>query len=100
MQAGAMRSVVKQGEGGVAGAAASVQLRLRRWRPPPTVPPRSWQPRPPTSSTPPPLPCQVELCGSLRKAFGRWGLLLLGLGIVIGSGWAQLSALTASEYAG
>ena len=40
------------------------------------------------------------LRGSLRKAFGRWGLLLLGLGIVIGSGWAQLTASAASMYAG
>eukprot|EP00887_Chlorella_sp_A99_P006247 scaffold3.g6247.t1 len=38
---------------------------------------------------------EAVLRGSLRKAFGRWDLLFLGLGIVIGSGWAQLTAETA-----
>ena len=40
------------------------------------------------------------LRGSLRKAFGRVGLLMLGVGLVIGSGWAQLTAVAANNYAG
>ena len=43
---------------------------------------------------------QALLRGSLRKAFSGFGLLFLGLGIVIGSGWAQLSGSTAQQYAG
>jgi hypothetical protein len=43
---------------------------------------------------------QAVLRGSLRKAFGGLDLLLLGLGIVIGSGWAQLTGSAAQQYAG
>lgn len=43
---------------------------------------------------------QALLRGSLRKAFSGFDLLLLGLGIVIGSGWAQLSGVTAQQFAG
>lgn len=39
------------------------------------------------------------LRGSLRKAFGGFDILMLGCGIVIGSGWAQLMGTTAL-YAG
>lgn len=43
---------------------------------------------------------QALLRGSLRKAFGGLDLWLLGLGIVIASGWAQLTGTAAQEYAG
>ncbi|KAI3435769.1 hypothetical protein D9Q98_001827 [Chlorella vulgaris] len=43
---------------------------------------------------------EAVLRGSLRKAFGGLDLLLLGLGIVIGSGWAQLTGSAAQQYAG
>jgi hypothetical protein len=43
---------------------------------------------------------QALLRGSLCKAFGGFGLLMLGLGIVIGSGWAQLSGMAGQQYAG
>lgn len=43
---------------------------------------------------------QALLRGSLRKAFSGFGLLMLGLGIVIGSGWAQLSGMAGQQYAG
>ena len=43
---------------------------------------------------------QALLRGSLRKAFGMFDLLCLGLGIVIGSGWGQLSGAAAELYAG
>ncbi|EFN54400.1 hypothetical protein CHLNCDRAFT_36103 [Chlorella variabilis] len=43
---------------------------------------------------------EALLRGSLRKAFSGFDLLLLGLGIVIGSGWAQLSGVTAQQFAG
>ena len=47
------------------------------------------------------LPClQALLRGSLRKAFGMFDLLCLGLGIVIGSGWTQLTGSTAQQYSG
>lgn len=39
------------------------------------------------------------LRGSLRKAFGGFDVLCLGLGILIGSGWAQFTG-TAGVYAG
>ena len=42
----------------------------------------------------------VVMRGSLRKAFSGFGLLMLGLGIVIGSGWAQLSGMAGQQYAG
>ncbi|PSC68357.1 cationic amino acid transporter 1-like [Micractinium conductrix] len=43
---------------------------------------------------------EALLRGSLRKAFGMFDLLCLGLGIVIGSGWGQLSGAAAELYAG
>ena len=46
------------------------------------------------------LSAQALLRGSLRKAFGGFDLLCLGLGIVIGSGWAQLTGNAAQQYAG
>ena len=52
----------------------------------------------PTSSTDT-TTLQALLRGSLRKAFGAFDLLSLGLGIVIASGWTQLSG-TAARYAG
>ena len=46
------------------------------------------------------LSAQALLRGSLRKAFGGFDLLFLGLGIVIGSGWAQLTGMAAQTFAG
>jgi hypothetical protein len=43
---------------------------------------------------------QALLRGSLRKAFGGIDLWLLGLGIVVGGGWAQLTGVVAQQYAG
>lgn len=43
---------------------------------------------------------EALLRGSLRKAFNGFDLLMLGLGIVIGSGWAQLTGTAAQEYSG
>lgn len=43
---------------------------------------------------------QALLRGSLRKAFGAIDLWLLGLGIVVGGGWAQLTGVVAQQYAG
>ena len=43
---------------------------------------------------------QALVRGSMRKAIGGWDLLFLGLGIVIGSGWAQLTGMAAQHYAG
>jgi hypothetical protein len=43
---------------------------------------------------------QALLRGSLRKAFGAFDLLCLGLGVVIGTGWAQLTGTAAQQYAG
>ncbi|EFN53780.1 hypothetical protein CHLNCDRAFT_58448 [Chlorella variabilis] len=42
---------------------------------------------------------EAMLRGSLRKAFGGFDVLCLGLGILIGSGWAQFTG-TAGVYAG
>jgi len=39
------------------------------------------------------------LRGSHRKALSGFDVLMLGLGVVIGSGWAQLTG-TAALYAG
>jgi len=60
---------------------------------------------PATTSRHPPRPSaaaslQALLRGSLRKAFGGFDLLCLGLGIVISSGWGQLSGEAACHYAG
>lgn len=44
-------------------------------------------------------PAQAMLRGSLRKTFGGFDVLCLGLGILIGSGWAQFTG-TAGVYAG
>ena len=57
------------------------------------------------SSCPPPAhPCrrnlQALLRGSMRKAFGGFDLLMLGLGITIASGFAQLTGYAAQQYAG
>jgi hypothetical protein len=46
-----------------------------------------------------PLRPQAMLRGSLRKTFGGFDVLCLGLGILIGSGWAQFTG-TAGVYAG
>lgn len=46
-------------------------------------------PYPPAAACAPPCP-QAMLRGSLRKMFGPWDILFLGVGIVIGSGWAQV----------
>ncbi|KAL4429605.1 hypothetical protein ABPG77_008654 [Micractinium sp. CCAP 211/92] len=43
---------------------------------------------------------EALLRGSLRKAFNGFDLLMLGLGIVIGSGWAQLTGTAAQQYSG
>jgi hypothetical protein len=51
-------------------------------------------------SSPHPPTLQALLRGSLRKAFGGLDLWLLGLGIVIASGWAQLTGSAAQQYAG
>ena len=48
----------------------------------------------------PDRPLQALLRGNLQKAFGGYDLLLLGLGIVIGSGWAQLTGYAAVAVAG
>ncbi len=44
-------------------------------------------------------PVQAMLRGSLRQAFGGFDILMLGCGIVIGSGWSQLMGM-AALYAG
>ncbi|KAI7840220.1 hypothetical protein COHA_006002 [Chlorella ohadii] len=43
---------------------------------------------------------EALLRGSMRKAFGRFDLLMLGLGITVASGYAQLSGYAAQQYAG
>lgn len=48
----------------------------------------------------PPAPLQALLRGSLRKAFAGFDLWMLGLGLVIGSGWAQLTGSAGQQYAG
>lgn len=57
----------------------------------------------PSPPLPSPLPSprmQALLRGSMRKAFGRFDLLMLGLGITVASGYAQLSGYAAQQYAG
>jgi len=36
----------------------------------------------------------------MRKSLGTFNLLCLGLGIVMGSGWSQLTGAAAQQYAG
>lgn len=43
---------------------------------------------------------QAMLRGSLQKMFGPWDTLFLGVGIVIGSGWAQVHAVVGSKGPG
>ena len=43
---------------------------------------------------------EALLRGSLRKAFNGFDLLMLGLGIVIGTGWGLLSGIAAETFAG
>ena len=45
-------------------------------------------------------PLQAVLRGNLRKEFGKFGLLMLGLGIVIGSGVFALTGQTALLVSG
>ena len=46
-------------------------------------------------------PCaQALLRGSLRKAFGGFDLWMLGLGLVVASGWASLTGQAGQLYAG
>ena len=51
-----------------------------------------------------PTPCrpnlQALLRGSMRKAFGGMDLWMLGLGLVVATGWATLSGSAAQQYAG
>jgi APA family basic amino acid/polyamine antiporter len=43
---------------------------------------------------------EALLRGSMRKAFGGFDLLMLGLGITVASGYAQLTGYAAQEFAG
>ncbi len=49
-----------------------------------------------------PLPTllQALLRGSMRKAFGGFDLWMLGLGLVVATGWATLTGSAAQQYAG
>jgi APA family basic amino acid/polyamine antiporter len=43
---------------------------------------------------------QALLRGSMRKAFGGFDLWMVGLGLVVATGWATLSGSAAQYYAG